>query len=311
MTSDITFFGMDLFWLLAAAGGGFLGAALGANLAFGFTGISILVGIGVLAATGSDIVLSYVAFGPVFGPHIAFAAGVAAAAYAAKTGSLADTGRGKDLNTALAGLSRPDVLLVGAGFGVLGYIIQVLIAKIPWFGSHIDSVALTVLLSGIVARLAFGKSGVFNWWDLKSEATGWVPWQVQPKDYLTIGFLAGLFGAGSAVALAVAVPEVAGVAQTLPFAVSAICIIIISMGVTVPVTHHMTIIAGLAAVKLMPMLGGSAVLALIVGTIFGIISAAVCEVMNRAMQAKGDTHIDPPAATIWVMTLVVLVIAGA
>lgn len=310
MTSDIAFLGMDLFWLLAAAGGGFLGAAVGANVAFGFTGISILLGLGVLAASGSDIILNYVAFGPVFGPHIAFAGGVAAAAYAAKTGSLADTGRGKDLNTALAGLSRPDVLLVGAGFGVVGYIIQALIAQIPWFGAHVDSVALTVLLSGILARIAFGKAGVFKWWDLKSEASGWVPWQVQPKDYLTLGFLAGLFGAGTSVAVAVAVPDLAGVAQTLPFAISAICIIIISMGVTVPVTHHMTIIAGLAAVKLMPMLGGSPLLALIVGTIFGVISAAVAEVMNRAMQAKGDTHIDPPAATIWVMTLIVLVIAG-
>lgn len=310
MTSEITFLGMDLFWLIAAAGGGFLGAALGANLAFGFTGISILLGLGVLAATGSSAFIDYVAFGPVFGPHIAFAAGVAAAAYAAKQGELVETGKGKDLNTALAGLNRPDVLLVGAGFGVLGYVVQKLIALIPWFGAHTDSVALTVMLSGILVRILYGKAGVLKWWDGRSEATGWVPWQAEPKQYLVFGLLAGIFGAGSAIAMAKAVPEVAPVAHILPFAISAICIIIISFGVTVPVTHHMTIIAALAAVKFMTAFSLSPLLALVIGTIFGIFAAWFAEIMNRAFQAKGDTHIDPPAATIWVATLIILVIAG-
>ena len=310
MTSEITFLGMDLFWLIAAAGGGFLGAAIGANLAFGFTGVSILLGLGVLAATGSSAFIDYVAFGPVFGPHIAFAAGVAAAAYAAKTGDLVETGKGKDLNTALAGLNRPDVLLVGAGFGVLGYVVQKLIDLIPWFGGHTDSVALTVMLSGILARVLFGSAGVFSWWDGKSEATGWVPWQAEPKQYLLFGALAGIFGAGSSIAMAQAVPELADVANILPFAISAMCIIIISLGVTVPVTHHMTIIAGLAGLKFMAAFGLSPLLGLIIGTLFGIFAAWLAEVMNRAFQAKGDTHIDPPAAAIWICTVIIVTSAG-
>ncbi|MDO5722264.1 MAG: hypothetical protein Q4P06_06970 [Actinomycetaceae bacterium] len=310
MTSEITFLGMDLFWLIAAAGGGFLGAAIGANLAFGFTGVSILLGLGVLAATGNTIIIDYVAFGPVFGPHIAFAGGVAAAAYAAKQGKLADTGGGKDLNTAMAGFGNPEALLVGAGFGVLGYIVQNLIAQIPWFGGHTDSVALTVMLSGILARVLFGKTGVVSWISNPTADHCWVPWQQEPKQYLVFGLLAGIFGAGTAVAVAVAFPELADVAQILPFAISALCIIIISFGVTVPVTHHMTIIAGLAGVKFMTAFGLSPLVAMIIGVAFGVFAAWLAEIMNRAFHAKGDTHIDPPAAAIWISTLIILSIAG-
>ena len=76
-------FGIFLFGLIAAAGGGALGAAIVGNYAFGFTGLMILAAFGVKAATGSSVWFDYVAFGPFFGPHVAFAGGAAAAAYAA------------------------------------------------------------------------------------------------------------------------------------------------------------------------------------------------------------------------------------
>lgn len=307
---SLTLFGnFNVFWLLAAAAGGFLGAAVGPNLSFGFTGISILLGLGLAAATGSTMVIDYVAFGPVFGPHIAFAGGVAAAAYAAKQGELVDTGKGKDLNTALAGLNRPDVLIVGAAFGVAGYVVKELIAIIPWFGANTDSVAFTVMLSGIAARVIFGKAGVFNWTSQPDDTHNWVPWQHDAKQYVTFGILSGIFGAGTAIVLAMNFESLAGVAQILPFAISALCIIIISLGVTVPVTHHMTIIAGLAAVKFLPIVGNPLV-ALIIGTVFGLLSAWLAEVANRALHARGDTHIDPPATVIWVWTVVILTISG-
>ena len=91
MTPDSVFTfasSMDLFWLVLALAGGAFGAMIGANFAFAFTGVSILVGFAVAATTGSTIYLDYVAFGPVFGPHIAFAGGVGAASYAARKGLL-------------------------------------------------------------------------------------------------------------------------------------------------------------------------------------------------------------------------------
>ena len=74
---------MDILALIAAFGGGIIGAYMGALPAFIMTGIYALVG-GVLTAAGvgGDVAVNYLAFGSFVGPHIAFAGGVAAAGYA-------------------------------------------------------------------------------------------------------------------------------------------------------------------------------------------------------------------------------------
>ena len=56
---------------------------------------------------------------------------VAAAGYAATKDK--DIG-GKDIAVPLVATERPDVLLVGALFGMFGYVVQLGVAKIPWFG---------------------------------------------------------------------------------------------------------------------------------------------------------------------------------
>lgn len=322
MTPDLAleFLGnMDLFWLIAAAGGGFIGAAIGGNLAFGFTGIFILLAFGISMATGSDVGFSYVAFGPVFGPHIAFAGAAAAAAYAAsRKGELKETGAGRDLNTALAGLGQPDVLLVGAGFGMLGYVINNLIALIPWFGTHTDTVAMTVVIQGIITRLAFGKTAPFAWASKLEGNKHWIAWQEKPSQWITIGALGGLLGAG--MSMMVYYHALSGVdeataeilmanAKTLPFALSAITIILLSRGVTIPVTHHITIIGGLAGVTFFEV-WGNGVLALILGAVFGVMSAAIGELGNRTSYSPGDTHIDPPAFAIWPSTTIVMALGA-
>jgi len=149
----------DVLSLLLAAGGGFFAAAIGGLHAFIFTGFLALAGHAIMFAGGSSDFLGFAAFGPLFGPHIAFAAGVAAVAYAARTSN--EVG-GKDIGVPLIALERPDVLLVGAGFGMLGYIIQFGISKIPGFGSLTDSIALTVIISAFIVRLAFGRSSIFG-----------------------------------------------------------------------------------------------------------------------------------------------------
>ena len=102
---------MDILALIAAFGGGIIGAYMGALPAFIMTGIYALVG-GVLTAAGvgGDVAVNYLAFGSFVGPHIAFAGGVAAAGYAGRKGKLAS---GTDILSSLNGLGEPDVLLVG------------------------------------------------------------------------------------------------------------------------------------------------------------------------------------------------------
>ena len=123
---------MDILALIAAFGGGIIGAYMGALPAFIMTGIYALVG-GVLTAAGvgGDVAVNYLAFGSFVGPHIAFAGGVAAAGYAGRKGKLAS---GTDILSSLNGLGEPDVLLVGGIFGVLGFLIHYCIGLLPVIG---------------------------------------------------------------------------------------------------------------------------------------------------------------------------------
>ena len=62
---------MDILALIAAFGGGIIGAYMGALPAFIMTGIYALVG-GVLTAAGvgGDVAVNYLAFGSFVGPHL-------------------------------------------------------------------------------------------------------------------------------------------------------------------------------------------------------------------------------------------------
>jgi len=71
------------------------------------------------------------------------------------------------------------------------------------------------------------------------------------------------------------------------------------------VTHHITIIAGLGTITFLPIVGGNAVIAVLIGTICGLLSGLLGEVCARVFHNSGNTHFDPPAAAIWPMTLVV------
>lgn len=308
----ISLFGdASLFWLIASAAGGLFGAAIGANIAFGFTGIAILLGLAVAAVTDSGFVLGYIAFGPVFGPHVSFAGGAAAAAYAAKKGYL-ETGR--DLNTPLASIDKPDVLMVGAAFGVFGYLFKEAVAIVPFFGSNIDAVAFTVLVSGILARVMYSSTPVAKWAGVLEGDTRWVPWQERPAQVATLSVGSALLASGMAlyiVQLEGVNAALASSAQVLPFALSAICIILLVLGANVPVTHHITLTSALAAVKFLPIVGDNLFFASLVGVVFGLIAGFGAEFVQRLFYANGDTHIDPPAGIIWFNTLLIMVAAAA
>ncbi len=316
-----------LFMLIASLGGGFIGAVLGANFAFALVGLGLLAAIGAAVAgdpSMSTMMFSYVAFGPFLGPHVAFGGGVAAAAYAAKKGYLPT---GRDIGTPLAKLGKPDVMVVGALFGAVGYLLQQGVAAIPWFGAHTDSVALAVVLSAVVARYAFGDRSLLNPGKYAtsggkltpSDDNCWVRYQEKPGQLLALGSLAGVFAAGASIMLATHLPSIGGSANTLAFGISAITIAFLNMGWATPVTHHMTNIGGLAAVAFYPVVAGAktiteagwnpgaAIAALLIGMVFGVVAAFAGELSARLFLARGNTHIDPPAFAIWVCNTLVAV----
>ena len=338
---------IDPFWLVAAAAGGFFGAAIGALQAFIFCGLTVLLGVVGIFGNASAMFISYVPFGPVFGPHIAFAGGVAAVAYARKRG-LAD---GKDIVTPLITLRQPTVLLVGAAFGMVGYVIHAAIAAIPWFGGHTDSVALTVVVSALIVRFAFGSSGLagrlphvsnqsteliaagssggahlappdeapgrsspdrLTGWArfAPTESNNWIRYQEGFYHNSLLGLFAGGMSAGIAVMIVQNIPSAAGVAAIVGFGLSAFSLLFLVLGMSIPVTHHMTLIGGVAAVTFLPIVGGNMLGALIIGAVFGMVAAWGAELFSRLWHIRGDSHIDPPASSIWLMTLLVLGLAA-
>lgn len=279
--------------LVVAMAAGVFGVAIGALPAFIFVGLLIFLGLGI----GGDgfPFLGAVAFGA-FGPHVGgFASGVAAAAWAGSRGKLAS---GRDIVTAGCGLNEPMALVIGVVFGAIGYLINWLFNLVGF--AWTDTIALTVVTSAIIARLAFGKSGVFGKAPqgksrLARPAAGseWLPWQCDTPQLIIIGLGAGLFSAYIA--------NLVDGGVFIGFAISAISLVFLQTGFKVPVTHHITLTAAVAAAA-----SGS----LIWGALFGLIAAFLGEFFSRLFLVYGDTHIDPPACAIATLTSLSLALSG-
>lgn len=318
--------------VIAAFAGGAFGAAIGALPAFIFTGILVIAGEAAVHAGGPDEITAMIAFGPPFSPAISFAGGVAAAAYAARKGYMA-TGfpyhEAKNIGYALG--PRPDILAVGGGFGVLGY----WLTQAPLtVGMPHDPIAMGVVLSALCHRLflGYGLVGTVRGPILdmtpfeRNERRGsdrpaggipgveegagtgstsaaggrlvvepWLPHQYRWGDVAALGVVTGVLGAFIALQTGSAF---------LAFGISAASLVFLNCGVDrIPVTHHMTLPAGTAALAVTAgggglLAGAGMVTALVVGAAFGAMCALFGELFQRVFFAHGDTHWDPPAAAI-------------
>lgn len=286
---------MTAIGLLVAFGGGIFGAALGALSAFTFVGFLTMIGVAIQLSVAPEATDFFgLPFGA-FGPHAGgFASGVAAAAYAAHKGKL-DSGR--NIVAAGMGLNSPDVLLVGGAFGVLGFVLCWLAAQVPSFAPGLpwtDYPGICVVVSAFIVRLLWGKTGIFG--DREdgqkimqpTDATKWLAFQSDCGQLATIGLGAGLLAGWLGVTYGT--PGV-----LLAFGISAASLFFLTLGLSLPVTHHITLPAALVGAS-----SGSMIWACIAG----LICAYAGEVAARLFLCNGDTHIDPPACTIALMTLV-------
>lgn len=303
----------DPTWWIAAFAGGAFGAAIGALPAFIFTGFSVIageaaglgIGEGELTAEAGAYT-GLVGFGPVFGPHISFAAGAAAAAYAAKKGYIDD---GKNILWA-AGTNNMDVLIVGGIFGMIGHGGWGLLEAIQF---PMDNIALMVFLSALIHRIAFGysiigeitgKNGfdVGPWERDEEEAPGiWLPWQYKWANVGLLGAIGGILGGYLFV--------ITG-SMVLGFGISAASLIVLQAGTdNFPVTHHITLPGSVGALGALPLYGE--VGAVVFGLIFGVFGALAGEFCNRVFYMHGETHVDPPAFAIAFSGLLSAVLADA
>lgn len=295
---------INIFGLLAAFGGGVFAASIGALPAFIMTGVFSIVGAiaGMCgAADAANILTGYLAFGSFFGPHISFAGGVAAAAYAKKKGL---TDNGAAIAPALAGLNAPDVLVVGGIFGVIGYLFKELVIANLFAGTIsprlvTDAPGITVFLSAILVRLVFG--GKLRTGDsVVSKGAAFTNTVVIGITYSLV--VAGIYLA--AISAGVPAEAFAGSYHVLVFGLAAFGLIFAEMGQPFFGCHHIMIIAAEATVQSYNMMGNIWA-TLIIGVIFGTISGIICDIETNLINTGTDSHIDGPACAIFIMTFVV------
>lgn len=324
----------ELWWLgmlLAAFAGGAFGAAIGALPAFVFTGFLVMLGEGVRILSGdvtpmvgldpdaiqSAAITSQIGFGAVFGPHISFAAGAAASAYASKKGYM-ETGfpfhEAKNIAYALG--PKPDVMLVGGLFGILGFWIASVSAafSMPW-----DPIAMAVVLSAVAHRLILkypligeARKGIMNMdpfekAQMRDKTSGrllvepWLPHQYRWWDVTMLGAVVGI--------LAAFITFHTG-SIFLPFGISAATLLFLNLGVEkFPVTHHISLVASAAIFAAVggDFTGYDTGALLLLGALFGVIAALFGELTQRIFYAHADTHFDPPAAAIVLGTIVIVI----
>jgi len=277
------------------------------------------------AATGTPAALgltSLIGYGPALGPHVAFAGGVAAAAYLGRHEAAESFPyhRAKDVFTPNG--AGVDALLVGGAFGVIGYWLAALART---FAVPADPVMASVVVSGLLARIAFGyplvgsiRDGLL---DMRPYERGEIrtaldgteedevtrlavePWAPQQHRWLQQALLGVVVGIVAA--------YVTYVTQRYYLAFG---LALVPLGITVagvdrlPVVHHVAFPAGIAALS-MPAHGIEVALALGIG--FGVASALLAELGGRVLYAHADTHVDPPAIAIVATTLAIGVLTTA
>lgn len=274
--------------LVIAFGAGIFGAAIGALPSFIFVGLLVLVAVAIQAAGGPPDFLGNVVFGA-FGPHVGgFASGVAAAGYAMSQGRMESA---KDIAPGMF-TKGWDALAIGGLFGIVGYVINwaLTLVGVPWT----DTVALTVVLSGAITRLVWGKTGLLG--KVPEGAKRYATFQHNIGVNIILGLGVGLFSGY----LAHVIGADAG-GGVVGFGLSAFSLILALMGLSIPATHHVSLPAAVAFVA-----SGSFVWA----AIFGIAGALLGDFWGSTINEFGDTHIDPPAATIATLTSLSLLLAA-
>ena len=279
--------------LVAALGGGMFGAILGGTPGFAITGLLVLAGVAAASIDpAAGAIINDVAFGPFFGPHVMFGGAAAAAAYAYKRGFLES---GKDTTTALIKFADPGTLIVGAVFGLFGWLLNSVFVNI---NLPTDTIALTVVISNIIARLLWG-NGLFgkvpagkSMMDA-DETNAWLIWQKDVPILVLMG--AGL---GAAVGWA----TLATGNGVIGFGIAAFSLVFLMTLGAGPVWHQIAAPAGTAA-----LLTGNIWMAVV----FGIVGALLGEFIGaRMFFNNGDTHIDPPAVGIFITVAIVLALFG-
>jgi len=331
--------------VVAGLAGGMLGGAIGALPSLSLAGFVIIIGeatagllsldgeattvevLGVEAAPLDAIGLTgTVGFGPVLGPHVAFAGGVAAAAYVGRKETFDTSFRYHQAKQiAKPPGTDPSRLLVGGAFGLLGVVLARLAAGL---GVPVDPVMLAIVVSALVHRVAFGYPLVGRVRNLNRSVLDMSPFERGERwgqeGYETSQGLAGRHVVevwlpdqyewenvgvlGVAVGIASGYVAIVTGSPFLAFGIAAASLAFLASGLySFPVTHHMALPASIAALAV----DAEPLVALAVAAVFGVLGALAGELAQRTLYAHADTHLDPPAVSIVLTSLLITLLATA
>lgn len=310
---------------LLAFCGGIFGASIGGLWAFILCALIAVLGCLVVLAGGTSFILLDVALGPIFGPAAGgFLSGVVATTYAKAKGNQ-PTDNAKDILTPLMGTSW-DVLCVGGVAAVICYYMTKWLAYVPIIGNG-DTGAVSIVILSLLARFIFLKEGPFGCKEsidkhglmgTDNYSISWCGYMTPPMLLLTIGAAMGGVSAAVAHGLSTALEPLvlAGVvepatARIVPlffmWGISGVMLTMMALGQgaigKVPVTHAMSLAGALMYLQTAPIYGAN--VAIMFGVLGGIMGMAAQELGARLFWNHGSNHVDPPAFSIAVTTIVI------
>lgn len=275
--------------LIVSFAAGVFGAAFGALPTFILCGLFGIIGAVAKVCGAGDVFTTILTWGLFLGPHTSFAGGFTAAAYAAKRGYIPS---GRDISSGLMGLNKSDVLFVGGVFGVVGQLLMMLFNQVPDINgiAWTNTLALSVVVSAFIARIAFCKEGVLGKVELgtrrwmPTEKVCWLPWQSRPSQLLLIGIGMGFPSAY----IITAYPDM----LFLMFGIGAFSLIFLQYGTQIPVTHHIGLAAGYFAVATGNFWWAATM---------ALVAVYLAEFFACLFLIHGDSHIDPPTCSLVVV----------
>ena len=218
-----------------------------------------------------------------FIPYVAFTGAVCGTASAGNIRKH-DLG-GADIAKSLHAYLDPSVLIVSGLFAIAGSFTTVAISKL---GIAIDGGSIVVFLYSALARIIFGDKKFINknFRNIAHYNDKKIEWVYHLFFGLVIGAAGGYSG------------KITGNAF-LPFFFSLAALLFCFLEPACPYTHHITCIAAYAF---------TATGSIVAAAVWGGISHVVMVIIGDLINTEPSTHIDPPATTIGLLSIVIWLI---
>ena len=259
--------------------GGVLATCMGALGSVILCAFLAIIGVCAVMAGCDYNIVTGIAFGFFFSPHLGLGPAAVALGFAKHQGYVEDS---KGIALPLILLGKPSVLAVGGLFGVASYYINLGLSTI--LPGRLDTVSASIVIIGIICKAIWGNEGVIGKVPQGDKRFGvysknnWMP-HMPYGEGVTYWLFAGgagllaawLFWEISEFAKAMNSENIAIVAQFPVFALAVISLTLLCTGLPCPVFHHVGLVACYAA-SMAYAQGGNEVTILLWGMSFGIIS---------------------------------------